>query len=76
MTDSSSRFARQSNLVPRERLAELDVTVVGVGAIGRQVALQLAALGVAQLRLVDFDRVENTNVTTQGYFQENVGLAR
>jgi tRNA A37 threonylcarbamoyladenosine dehydratase len=73
MTESSSRFARQSNLVPRERLAGLDVTVVGVGAIGRQVALQLAALGVTHLRLVDFDRVETTNVTTQGYFHENVG---
>ncbi len=76
MSDAFSRFSRQSVLVPRDRLEGLDVTVVGVGAIGRQVALQLAALGVGQLRLVDFDRVEPTNVTTQGYFQENVGLAK
>jgi sulfur carrier protein ThiS adenylyltransferase len=76
MTDSSNRFTRQAELVPRDRLAELDVTVVGVGAIGRQVALQLAALGVGHLRLVDFDRVELTNVTTQGYFRENMGHAK
>jgi len=53
--------------VPSERLAQLLVTVIGVGAIGRQVALQLAAIGVRQLQLVDFDRVDNTNITTQGY---------
>src|SRR5436190_24256614 len=69
MADQTSldRFARQAELVPRPALATLEVTVIGVGAIGRQVALQLASLGVPSLRLVDFDRVELTNVTTQGY---------
>ena len=42
-------------------------TVIGVGAIGRQVALQLAAIGAPRLQLVDFDEVDLTNVTTQGY---------
>ncbi|QDT71754.1 HesA/MoeB/ThiF family protein [Lacipirellula limnantheis] len=69
----SSRFDRQAALVPPERLAEASVTVVGVGAIGRQLALQLAALGVRRLQLVDFDRVEPTNVTTQGYLAADVG---
>ena len=76
MADSilfSNRFSRQADLVPRERLESLQVTVIGVGAIGRQVALQLAALGVRHLRLVDFDKVELTNVATQGYFQEDIG---
>ena len=76
MNHGSDRFVRQAELVPRDKLVELDVTVVGVGAIGRQVALQLAALGVKALRLVDFDRVEATNVTTQGYRHANVGLAK
>jgi sulfur carrier protein ThiS adenylyltransferase len=47
--------------------------VIGVGAIGRQVALQLAAIGVRQLQLVDFDHVDNTNITTQGYLQADIG---
>jgi sulfur carrier protein ThiS adenylyltransferase len=76
MSDSSDRFARQAELVPRTKLAQLTVTVVGVGAIGRQVALQLAALGVPKMQLVDFDRVEATNVTTQGYLHDDVGSAK
>ncbi len=73
MQSLSSRFDRHSALVPPERLADVAVTVVGVGAIGRQLALQLAALGVRRLQLVDFDRVEPTNVTTQGYLAADVG---
>jgi hypothetical protein len=76
MPGSSDRWSRQEGLVPRERLAGLEVTIVGVGAIGRQVAWQLAALGVPHLRLVDFDRVEPTNVTTQGYHHEDLGRAK
>ena len=70
---SEDRFARQRDLVPAERLEQLLVTVIGVGAIGRQVALQLAAIGARRLQLVDFDRVDHTNVTTQGYWTEDIG---
>jgi sulfur carrier protein ThiS adenylyltransferase len=61
------RFERQADLVPQEKLRELTIDVIGVGAIGRQVALQLASLGAPRLRLIDFDHVDATNVTTQGY---------
>jgi hypothetical protein len=76
MSSSPPRFERQAALVPRERLVGLDVSVIGVGAIGRQVALQLAALGTAKLQLVDFDRVEPTNVTTQAYLEADLGQAK
>lgn len=69
----NDRFERQQDLVPQGRLGSLRATVIGVGAIGRQVALQLAAIGVRRLQLIDFDRVETTNVTTQGYFQDDIG---
>ena len=73
MKSEQDRYARQQDLVPRERLASVKATVIGVGAIGRQVALQLAAIGAQQLQLVDFDVVEATNVTTQGYLASDVG---
>ncbi|WP_437194458.1 ThiF family adenylyltransferase [Planctomicrobium sp. SH527] len=70
MTD---RFLRQQDLVPLTRLQSLRLTVIGVGAIGRQVALQLAASGARRIQLIDPDHVEPTNITTQGYFQEDLG---
>ena len=67
------RFIRQRELVPADRLANITVTVIGVGAIGRQVALQLAAIGAPRIQLVDFDTVDLTNVTTQCYLAADVG---
>jgi ThiF family protein len=76
LTEATDRFARQSGLLPPSALENLTATVIGVGAIGRQVALQLASLGVRNLVLVDFDRVEPTNVSTQGYFNPDVGTPK
>ena len=73
MPGEPNRFQRQEDLVPRDRLAEVKATVIGVGAIGRQVAMQLAAIGVPRLQLVDFDVVDLSNVTTQGYLATDVG---
>lgn len=73
MIAQASRFSRQAELVPLDRLADVNTTVIGVGAIGRQVALQLAAMGTPKLQLVDFDTVDETNVVTQGYLAINVG---
>jgi len=67
------RYSRQQDIVPSERLAQCKVTVVGVGAIGRQVALQLAAMGIPWLQLTDFDVVEISNLASQGYLQDNLG---
>jgi hypothetical protein len=70
---AGDRFTRQQELVPQARLAHLQASVIGVGAIGRQVALQLAAIGVRRLQLIDFDEVELSNVTTQGYLRADIG---
>ena len=70
---NSDRFSRQQGLVPQERLSGLRVAVIGVGAIGRQLALQLAALGIRQITIIDFDDVEEVNITTQGYLRSDVG---
>ena len=71
-----NRFVRQEELVPRQQLESLKATVIGVGAIGRQAAIQLAAVGVPQIQLIDFDTVDPTNVTTQGFFAKEVGMPK
>jgi len=69
----NERFSRQKDIVPPDRLAVCRATVIGVGAIGRQVALQLAAMGVPWLQLIDFDVVELSNLASQGYLEEDLG---
>ena len=70
------RFERQATLVPAEKLAEQDIWIVGCGAVGRNVALQLASMGARKLTLVDFDSVEPTNITTQGWRIDQLGLPK
>jgi len=69
----SERYSRQRDLVPADHLAACRITIVGVGAIGRQVALQCAAMGARWLQLVDFDMVEPSNLASQGYHQVDLG---
>ncbi|MEW4529423.1 ThiF family adenylyltransferase [Maioricimonas sp. JC845] len=38
--------------------------------------MQLAALGVHRLQLIDFDTVEPTNITSQGYHHADLGHAK
>ena len=70
------RYTRQADIVPAGRMANLTVSVVGVGAIGRQVALQLAAMGVSKLQLIDFDRVEIENLCCQGYLEHDLEMLK
>jgi len=72
----TDRFERQSAIVPMDRLSLVKPTVIGVGAVGRQVALLLAQIGVKHLTLFDFDKVEETNITTQGYRADEVGMPK
>lgn len=73
---SDERYSRQRDIVPRERLLTCKTTVVGVGAVGRQVALQLAAMGLPWLQLVDFDVVEESNLASQGYLESDLGRSK
>jgi sulfur carrier protein ThiS adenylyltransferase len=66
------RFSRQADIVPRQRILDCKATVIGVGAIGRQVALQLTAIGISWLQLVDFDAIEESNIATQGYYEDDM----
>ena len=69
---SNERYSRQEDIVPRQRIIDCKATVIGVGAIGRQVAIQLTAIGVPQLQLIDFDHVQISNLTSQGYMQKDI----
>jgi sulfur carrier protein ThiS adenylyltransferase len=73
---NDERYSRQRDIVPPERIADCKATVIGVGAIGRQVALQLAAMGIPWLQLIDYDRVEWSNLASQGYLEGDMGTLK
>ncbi len=73
MASSTDRYIRQSAILPTEKLADCPATIIGVGAIGRQVALQLAVMGVSPLTLIDHDVVETANLGAQGYLDDDLG---
>jgi len=70
---NDERYSRQRDIVPPERIASCKTTIIGVGAIGRQVALQLAAIGIPWLQIIDHDKVEWSNLASQGYLEGDMG---
>jgi len=72
-TGNDERYSRQKDIVPPDRIAGCKATVIGVGAIGRQVALQLSAIGIPWLQLIDHDTVEISNLASQGYLETDMG---
>ncbi len=49
------------------------IGIAGVGGIGSNVALHLVRSGVKELKFVDFDRVQETNLNRQFYFYDQIG---
>jgi len=52
------------------------VDVIGCGATGSRVVLSLAKLGVENIHVWDFDKVEEHNVPNQAFGLEHVGLLK
>ena len=69
---SDERYSRQQDIIPAERLAACKATIIGVGAIGRQVALQLTAMGIPGQQFIDFDVVEDSNIASQSYLEDDL----
>jgi sulfur carrier protein ThiS adenylyltransferase len=55
------------------RLAQAVVGIAGVGGLGSTVAAALARTGIGRLILVDFDRVEESNLNRQHYLVDQIG---
>ena len=56
-----------------EKLRAARIAVVGLGGLGSNIAILLTRMGVGHLHLIDFDRVDVSNLHRQQYFLEQVG---
>src|SRR5262245_18279366 len=76
MHASESRYSRQIRFTRwgergQERVRKATVTIVGCGALGTVQAEILARAGVGNLRLIDRDFVEWSNLQRQFLFEES-----
>lgn len=51
----------------------MKIGIAGVGGIGSNVAMHLVRIGFSNIVLVDFDRVEPSNLNRQFYFLDQIG---
>jgi len=76
------RYSRQIALSDvgiegQEKLKHSRVAIIGLGGLGSQVAMSLAASGVGHIRLVDFDVVSTPDLHRQLIYSErDVGYAK
>lgn len=70
-SSSNDRFSRHLSLPDwnQDRLSQATVIIVGVGALGNEVAQCLALAGVGKLVLCDPDRVELSNLSRAPLFR-------
>ena len=87
MTDNSSKklptkeeiqscLEQRHTKAVQDKLSKARVAVCGLGGLGSVIAIALARAGVGQLHLIDFDRVDLSNLNRQQYAVHQLGMAK
>ena len=58
----------------QKKFSSATVAVCGLGGLGSNIAISLARAGVGKLILIDFDRVDITNLHRQQYKANQIGM--
>lgn len=58
----------------QRKISSARVAVCGLGGLGSNIAIALARAGVGHIHIMDFDRVDISNLNRQQYSAEQVGL--
>jgi molybdopterin-synthase adenylyltransferase len=56
-----------------ERMKARSIVVCGAGALGGNIAENLVRMGYGNLRVIDCDRIEEHNLSTQPYYKTDIG---
>lgn len=61
----------------QKRLTDSKVTLLGIGGFGSHILWSLAAMGIGNIKVVDFDRVEKSNLSRQCLYKTaDIGLSK
>lgn len=59
-----------------KKLSKFQITICGCGAIGSNLADNLARQGFSKIRVIDMDRVDAHNINTQAFETQNIGALK
>ena len=65
-------FTRQNRIFNPEKTL-IDITIIGAGSTGSFTALNLAKMGIAKIKVIDFDIIEAHNLPNQFYRMGDIG---
>jgi len=60
----------------KKKLRKASVGIAGIGGLGSNAAVALVRAGIGRLVLVDFDKVEESNLDRQYYFLNQIGKSK
>lgn len=66
----------EKNKKIKRKLQSSSIGIAGLGGLGSNAAISLARAGIGRLVLVDFDIVEESNLTRQYYFFNQIGKTK
>ncbi|MEL7497204.1 MAG: ThiF family adenylyltransferase [Planctomycetota bacterium] len=71
--DDSDRYSRLRLIGwwDQHKIANAKILVVGAGALGNEVLKNLALLGIGQVYLIDFDEIQDSNLTRSVLFRSH-----
>lgn len=73
MDDISNKIFERNPISLTQILQRSTVGIAGCGGLGSNVAVSLVRAGIGKLIIVDFDKVEYSNLNRQYYFLSDIG---
>lgn len=58
------------------KLKKAKVVIAGIGGLGSHAAASLVRIGVGNIKIIDFDVVEPSNINRQFYFIDQIGMQK
>lgn len=67
---------RHNSVFSPDNFEDLDIHIIGAGATGSKVTMELAKLGLKNLHIWDFDEVESHNIANQAFGNQHIGMPK
>lgn len=72
--DMYKALAERHGVDFQKKVSSASVAVCGIGGLGSNISIALARAGVGKIHIIDFDRVDISNLNRQQYFPEQLGM--